>query len=278
MDWQYIENVLGVSAQLAGDRADEILNSLAHLESKLGRRWIENVWPNSSGIALVDMLIEFGKCLNITEKIQRGSLLKKKLLAGYHSAEAQHAMAEGHVAIRLVESGAQVVYEPEIPNEPKKPDFLSFWNRKQVSFEVTRLDLSAEDSEQQKRQHSLAEKCGNILPSGSLDIYITETEISPQTVDLIIESVQKLASARIEKEYLERQVSETVYLAYDPIGSVRKDRANAPKITAPIEGKSVGILIADIEADRSRDIKGRLKIQFPMPVVARVATQTLSDG
>jgi hypothetical protein len=278
MDWQYIEKVLGVSPHLVGDRANEILTSVAHLEAELGRRWIENAWPNSSGIAVADMLVEFSKCLKITEKIQRGSLLKKKLLAGYHSAEAQHAMAEAHVAIRLVESGAQVVYEPKIPNEPKRPDFLAFLDKKPASFEVTRLDLSAEDSEQQKRQHSLAEKCGNILPSGSLDIYITDTEISPQAVDLIIDSVHKLGSAGTDKKCLEQQVSDTVYLAYDPIGSVRKDHTNAPKITTPTESKAIGICIHDVEADRSRDIKKKLKVQFPMPAVARVAPQTLSDG
>jgi len=277
MDWNYIERALGVSAQSVGGAADEILNSLTHLESELGRTWIENALPRGSkSIAWVSLLAEFDKCLKIADEIKRGNVLKRKLLARFHVAKPPAAMNEAHVAIRLVSSGAQVEYEPQLSGEPKKPDFLATWDTKRVAFEVTKLELSAEDTEQwHKRQALVANKCGSILPRGSLDIYITEVIITQKMVNLILQAAQDLALRCKNIDYLERRVSETIYLAYDRTGSVREDRANA---LIPTKKESVGAWIFHVKGDRSEYIKEKLGVLSPMPAVARGGTRTLPDG
>lgn len=277
MDWNYIKRVLGVSVQSVEDSADEILNSLTHLESEVGRIWIENAFPSGSkSIAWVASLVELDKCLKIADVIKGGNVLKRKLLADFQSEETQSAMTEAQVAIRLVSGDAQVEYEPQLPGEPKKPDLLAVWDNKQVAFEVTRLALSAEDTEQwRERQASIANACGNILPGGSLDIYITEAKITQHMVNLILKVVQGLVSTARNTDYLEHRISETIYLAYDPTGSVRKDRANAP---VPTKSKTVGSCITDVKADRSEYIKENLGIISPMPVAAYFSSYALSNG
>lgn len=232
MDRHYIEKELGVSARSVRDSADEILNSLTHWESELGRSWIENALPpGSKSIAWVAILVDFDKCLRITDEIKRGNLLKRKLVAGFRVDKPPPTVDEARVGIRLVSSGAQVEYEPRFPAESKKPDFAAAFDNKQVAIEVTRLQVSAEDTEQQKRQTSLVGKCGSILAGGSLDIYLTEPIITQQIENLIPKETEDLVSVRGNTDYLERRISKTVYLAYGPTGSVRKDRANAPAPT-----------------------------------------------
>jgi len=276
VDWHYIEKKLGVSARSVGDSADEILNSLTHLESELGRSWIENALPlGSKSIAWVAILVDFDKCLRITDEIKRGNPLKRKLVAGFPVDKPPPAMDEARVGIRLVSSGAQVEYEPLFPTESKKPDFLATFDNKQVAIEVTRLQLSAEDTEQQKRQASLAGKCGSILAGGSLDIYLTEPIITQQIENLIPKETKNLVSVRGNTDYLERWISKTVYLVYDPTGSVRKDRANAP---APTKSERWGASIFVVEGDRSQHIKEKLGILCPMPAVAFCSAHVRSDG
>ena len=267
---------MGVSIQSVGDAANEILNSFANLESEFGRTWIENAWPNVSGIVLIAILVEFDKCLRIADVIERGNVLKRKLLAGFQSTETQRAMTEAQVAIRLVSSGAKVEYEPQIPKESKKPDLLAIWDNMQVAFEVTKLELSAENAEQwRKCQASMANACGNILEGGSLDIYITNTIITQDMVKLVLKAVKDLVCLDRSTDYFERQISETIYLAYDPTGSVRKDRTNAP---APTKSATVEECIEDVNDDRSKYIMEKLGILLPMSAIGHVGIHTLPDG
>ncbi len=276
MDWHYIEKELGISARSVGDSADEILNSLTHLESKLGRSWIENTLPRGSKtMAWAAILVDFDKCLKITDEIKRGNSLKRKLVTGFRVDKPPAAMDEARVGIRLVSRGAQLEYEPLFPSESRKPDFLATFDKEQVAIEVTRLQLSAEDTEQQKRQASLACKCGSILAGGSLDIYLTEPIIKQQIENLIAKETQDLVSVRGNTDYFERRISKTVYLVYDPTGSVRKDRANAP---VPTRNERWGVLVFVIEGDRSSYIKEELGIMCPMPAVAFCRAHVRSDG
>ena len=142
MDWHYIEKELGVSARSVGDSADKIVSSLTRLESKLGRSWIENTLPpGSRTMTWVAMLVDFDKCLKITDEIKRGNSLKRKLVTGFRVDRSPPAMDEARVGIRLVSSGAQLEYEPLFLAESRKPDFVATFDKKQVAIEVTRLQL-----------------------------------------------------------------------------------------------------------------------------------------
>lgn len=226
-------------------------------------------------MAWVAILVDFDKCLNIADEIKRGNSLKRKLVTGFRVDKPPAAMDEARVGIRLVSSGAQLEYEPMFAAESRKPDFLATFDGKQVAIEVTKLQLSAEDTEQQKRQASLAHKCGSILAGGSLDIYLTEPIVTEQIGNSTAKETQDLVSVRGNTDYLERRICETVYLAYDPTGSVRKDRANAP---TPTKKETVGACIQDVKGDRSNHIKKKLGVLSPMPAVACVRTHILSDG
>jgi hypothetical protein len=276
MDWDYIEKVLKVKAQSVGSAVNEILDSLTHLESELGRTWIEKASPNASGPIVIASLVEFDKCLRITEVIEGGNVLKRKLFADFQSEENKRAMSEARVAIHLVSSRAKVKYEPQLPGEAKKPDLLAAWDDKQVAFEVTKLELSAQNVEQwQKRQTNIAKACSSIFKCGSLDIYITEIIITQQMEDLILKAIRDLVSTVKVTDYYEHQISETIYLVYDPTGSIRKDRTNAP---TPTKDEKIGACIQDVKADRSGYIKKKLRITSPMPAVAHISSYALPNG
>lgn len=140
MDWHYVEKELGVSARSVGDSAGKILNSLTRLESKLGRSWIENTLPpGSKTMAWVAILLDFDKCLRITDEIKRGNSLRRKLVSGFRVDKPPAAMDEARVDIRLVSSGAQLEYEPLFATESRKPDFLplsirSKWQLRSLDF------------------------------------------------------------------------------------------------------------------------------------------------
>jgi len=89
----------------------------------------------------VAMLVDFDKCLKITDEIKRGNSLKRKLVTGFRVDRSPPAMDEARVGIRLVSSGAQLEYEPLFLAESRKPDFVATFDKKQVAIEVTRLQL-----------------------------------------------------------------------------------------------------------------------------------------
>jgi len=303
MDWEYIESVLKVSAELKADRKIEILDSLKRLDDYFGKKWIENAFFSSPGNYGIEVLVDFERCLRITDKITNGRKLKEKLMIAINPGafyipvqvtdidgkkqrqtdsghyNIQNALAEAHVAARLIESGAIVEYEPPLTDESGKPDFVSTWNDKHIAFEVTRLQISAEDAEQwHNRQYEIADKCGEFLMCGSLDIYLTEPKISKETINLIIESVQEIATSLPKTKCIERFISDTIYCFYDPSGSVRQDRTNPPKIGEKNGKPNYGVCIHDVKADRSIEIEKKLKVRFPMPAAARVYVQTKNDG
>lgn len=278
MDWQFIERVLKFNAEFAGERSDEVLNALEHLERELGLEWFERTRLFPPSKSLMEQLVRFSKCLKVTDLVRNGDKLKKKLLADFNSAEWLSAMEEAEFAINLVDSGAQVTYEQEVLGDTKKPDFVADWDGRLVFFEVTRLELSAQDAENWiKRQRMLGEQCGKTLSGGCLDIYIMEPEISQETVELVLESIQDLPTKSGSKGFCEYHVSEKVYLAYDSTGSIRLDRTNPPTVSKERE-TTLGACIVDAKEDRSNEIKKKLHISDPMPAIAHLSTRTLGDG
>ena len=97
--------------------------------------------PGSKTMTWVAMLVDFDKCLKITDEIKRGNSLKRKLVTGFRVDRSPPAMDEARVGIRLVSSGAQLEYEPLFLAESRKPDFVATFDKKQVAIEVTRLQL-----------------------------------------------------------------------------------------------------------------------------------------
>ncbi|MBC8492276.1 MAG: hypothetical protein H8D43_00720 [Chloroflexi bacterium] len=214
MDWEHIEAIFAQDIEFTRASREEVVDALSHLEQELGLDWIKATKASISTSSALGRMVEFAKCLKVADAVTGGNTLKKKLHTDYSSEECQGAIAESLTAERLLASGATVQYEPQLPGMTKRPDLFANWGTRQVAFEVVFPSLSAQDVIENQQMDIILLKCGDILTSGTLNIYLTESGIAPDTANSVVAAVKHLSNDTTRVR--EMHISERAYLAYDP--------------------------------------------------------------
>jgi len=263
MNWEYIEAVFAQDIELTRASREEILNALSYLEQEFCLDWIKATKESISSSQALGRMVEFAKCLQVADRVTGGNRLKKKLRTIYLSDECQEAIAEALTAERLLAGGATVQYEPKLPGIRKRPDLSANWGTRQVAFEVVFPSRSARDVAEDQRMSIMLSQCAELLTSGMLNIYLTESRIAPDLVNSLVAAVQHLSEDTTHAHEL--RISDRAYLAYDP--DLHELRVQVPEYF-PTEENVYGFPVTD---PAYHEVKAKLKILTPMSMMAHVS-------
>jgi hypothetical protein len=256
MDWSYVESVFADQIEYTVASRKEILDALAYLEQHLGLTRISEIKTTISNSSALNRIIELSNCLQTANQISGGNKLSRKLSTCYTSDDCQEAISIALAARPLITGGAKVQYEPNLEGTTKHPDLVATWGTVRVVFEVALPTLSHHDEIEDKQLEEVKSQCENLLKSGFLNIYFTEPEISPDSLNNVLSAISDV-SADPTHAYV-KTISNTAYIAYEPLPN--ESRGQPSTKSSDDEDFSP----APINDPQYHEVKAKLKISTPM--------------